>query len=214
MINPEPLLYEEHEVLERLNLRGHELEGLLNVGIIEPVARGVMGQPLYDAEAVAHLATREQGRRLADALWWDFDLQRPSYLPGHLPWARAVDLPCYPFDTNGKIIAREACTLNNFKDVRTCINWDDGTSHQNVGDGEKVQLVGQSIYSDDLGTDADFWRSCAQERGDGYRNKVNRHNASWFEADPGKDADLRAVDRVSMEWTKAVAGVKELMPNG
>jgi hypothetical protein len=70
----------------------------------------------------------------------------------------------------------------------------------------KVQLVGQSIYSDDLGTDADFWRSFAQERGDGYRNKVNRHNASWFEADPGKDADLRAVDRVSLEWTKAVAG--------
>lgn len=64
----------------------------------------------------------------------------------------------------------------------------------------KVQLVGQSIYSDDLGTDTDFWRSCAQERGDGYRNKVNRHNASWFEADPGKDADLRAVDRVLLEW--------------
>lgn len=39
-----------------------------------------------------------------------------------------------------------------------------------------------------------------------YRNKVNRHNASWFEADPGKDADLRAVDRVSLEWTKVVAG--------
>lgn len=72
------------------------------------------------------------------------------------------------------------------------------------GPVRKVQLVGQSIYSDDLGTDADSWRSCAQERGDGYRNKVNRHNA--FEADPGKDADLRAVDRVSLEWTKAVAG--------
>ncbi|MGY8632541.1 hypothetical protein RAD15_08590 [Bradyrhizobium sp. 14AA] len=28
----------------------------------------------------------------------------------------------------------------------------------------KVQLVGQSIYSDDLGTHADFWRSCAGAR--------------------------------------------------
>lgn len=36
--------------------------------------------------------------QLADAPWWDFDLKRPGYMPGHLPWARAVDLPCYPFD--------------------------------------------------------------------------------------------------------------------
>lgn len=98
MTNPAPPLYEEYEVLERLNLRGHELEGLLNVGIIVPVARGVMGQPLYCTEAIDRLATKEQGRRLADALWWDFDLKRPGYMPRHLPWARAVDLPCYPFD--------------------------------------------------------------------------------------------------------------------
>jgi len=68
------------------------------------------------------------------------------------------------------------------------------------------------VYSDDLGTDAEFWRTCAQERGDGYRNKVNRHNARWFEADPGKEADERVVDLIALEWTKTVAGVKELMP--
>lgn len=93
-----PPLYDEYEVVERLNPRGYELEGLLNVGIIAPVAHGIMGQPLYCAAAIDHLATREQGRRLADARWWDFDLKRPGYMPGHLPWARAVDLPCYPFD--------------------------------------------------------------------------------------------------------------------
>ncbi|WP_439402903.1 ATP-dependent Clp protease proteolytic subunit [Bradyrhizobium sp. DASA03068] len=35
-------------------------------------------------------------------------------------------------DMNGKIIVREACTLNDFKDVRTCINWDNGTSHRDM----------------------------------------------------------------------------------
>lgn len=41
-------------------------------------------------------------------------------------------------DMNGKIIAREACTLNDFKDVRTCINWDDGTSHRDMKDSSGI----------------------------------------------------------------------------
>ena len=31
-------------------------------------------------------------------MWWDFDLQKPSYMPPGAPWARAIDLPFYPFD--------------------------------------------------------------------------------------------------------------------
>ncbi|UPJ76165.1 hypothetical protein [Bradyrhizobium sp. 187] len=41
-------------------------------------------------------------------------------------------------DMNGKVIAREACTLNDFQDVRTCINWDDGTSHRDMKDSKGV----------------------------------------------------------------------------
>ncbi|MGY4288790.1 hypothetical protein ACVWXO_008010 [Bradyrhizobium sp. LM2.7] len=41
-------------------------------------------------------------------------------------------------DMNGKVIAREACTLNDFKDVRTCINWDDGTSHRDMKDSNGI----------------------------------------------------------------------------
>ncbi|QHP70026.1 hypothetical protein EI171_23655 [Bradyrhizobium sp. LCT2] len=93
-----PPLYEEYEVLERLNLKGYELESLLNVGIIAPVAGGPSGAPRYCAETIDHLAAPEQRTRLADALWWDFDLQRTSNIPPHAPWARAVDLPFYPFD--------------------------------------------------------------------------------------------------------------------
>lgn len=41
-------------------------------------------------------------------------------------------------DMSGKLIAREACALNDFKDVRTCINWDDGTSHRDMKDSNGV----------------------------------------------------------------------------
>lgn len=93
-----PSLYGEHEVLVRLQLGGSELEVLLDIGIIAPVAGGPTGEPRYCAETVDHLAGREQRIRLGDALWWDFDLNRPGYIPHGTPWARAVDLPFYPFD--------------------------------------------------------------------------------------------------------------------
>jgi hypothetical protein len=43
---------------------------------------------------------------------------------------------------NGRTIAREACTMNDFNDVRTCIDWDNGTAHRDMkndkGDWIKV----------------------------------------------------------------------------
>ncbi|WLA83214.1 helix-turn-helix domain-containing protein [Bradyrhizobium elkanii] len=78
----------------------------------------------------------------------------------------------------------------------------------------KVQLVGQSVYSDDLEGDADFWQGCVREwkRGAGYRDRVNRRNAGWFQTDLGKDADTRVVDLISEEWSRTVGAVTELMP--
>jgi hypothetical protein len=36
-------------------------------------------------------------------------------------------------DMNGKMIAREACTMvNEFNDVRTCLDWDKGTQHRDM----------------------------------------------------------------------------------
>ncbi|PDT87471.1 hypothetical protein CO669_25225 [Bradyrhizobium sp. Y36] len=95
---PAPRLYEAIEVLERLQLSGEELEELLNIGIVAPVAGGPNGEPRYSAETIDHLAAREQRTRLSDALWWDFELQQPAYMPPGAPWAPSVDLPFYPFD--------------------------------------------------------------------------------------------------------------------
>jgi hypothetical protein len=91
-------LYSTNDVLEQLQLRGHELEEMLNIGIIAPAAGGPTGEPRYCAETIDSLAVPAQRRRLSDALWWDFDLQQPAYVPAGAPWARAVDLPFYPFD--------------------------------------------------------------------------------------------------------------------
>lgn len=41
-------------------------------------------------------------------------------------------------DMTGEVIAREACTSNDFKDVRTCVNWDNGTSHRDMKDSNGV----------------------------------------------------------------------------
>ncbi|MET4181719.1 hypothetical protein ABIB94_003820 [Bradyrhizobium sp. JR7.2] len=57
-----------------------------------------------------------------------------SYLDsqGKIAFVKTVE------DMTGKVIVREACTLNDFNDVRTCINWDNGTSHRDMKDSNGV----------------------------------------------------------------------------
>lgn len=78
----------------------------------------------------------------------------------------------------------------------------------------KVQLVGQSIYADDLSEDDEFWRECEREwgRGNGYRDRVNGRNRGWFKSNGGKDADARVKMTIHQEWTNAVAAVQQLIP--
>jgi transcriptional regulator with XRE-family HTH domain len=78
----------------------------------------------------------------------------------------------------------------------------------------KVQLVGQSIYADELGEDDEFWRECEREwgRGLGYRDRVNRRNDGWFRSSTGRDADARVKAVIIQEWAKAIAAVEQLMP--
>jgi hypothetical protein len=80
----------------------------------------------------------------------------------------------------------------------------------------KVQLVGQSIYADELSEDDEFWRECEREwgRGNGYRDRVNGRNEGWFKSSDGKDADVRVKVVIHKEWATAVAAVKQLMPTG
>ncbi len=44
---------------------------------------------------------------------------------------------------DGKILVREACMFNDFKDVRTCLNWDSGTRHRDMKDmkGDWIKIA-------------------------------------------------------------------------
>jgi hypothetical protein len=78
----------------------------------------------------------------------------------------------------------------------------------------KVQLVGQSVYADQLSEDAEFWRECEREwgSGSGYRNRVNRRNDGWFKMNCGKDADARVTAVIHQEWRNTIASLEQLMP--
>jgi hypothetical protein len=80
----------------------------------------------------------------------------------------------------------------------------------------KTQLVGQSVYSDEMRPDADFWRACYREwgRGRGYRERVAQRNEGWFDDTPHSDSDTRVIETVQAEWEASVAAVAELLDQG
>ena len=77
----------------------------------------------------------------------------------------------------------------------------------------KAQLVGESIYADELVTDNDFRQGCSTESGKGYRDRVNGRNKNWFKQPVGKEADSRVNVAIAEEWSAAIASVSQLMPN-
>jgi hypothetical protein len=82
----------------------------------------------------------------------------------------------------------------------------------------KIQLVGQSVHSNELQIDDEHWRKCANEWGRGsrrnfrYRDRMNGHNNNWFEAERGREAESRVRAVITDEWAKTIAAVDQLMP--
>jgi transcriptional regulator with XRE-family HTH domain len=74
-----------------------------------------------------------------------------------------------------------------------------------------AQLVGESVQSDELGEDYDFWQKCIAESGRGYRDRINGHNRGWFEEEHKGDAEKRVVEAVSQKWNEAVEAVRGLL---
>ncbi|MHC2283023.1 hypothetical protein ACVME8_009666 [Bradyrhizobium diazoefficiens] len=110
----EPPLYHEYQVLKRLKIRASELFDLQNIGMLAPVAR-TGGDPMYCAETIDALATDYHSKRMACAIWWDFDLRRPRFLPAHFEWV-SPDVPFYPFDN----AEQEAWARRYYKLKRAC----------------------------------------------------------------------------------------------
>lgn len=77
-----------------------------------------------------------------------------------------------------------------------------------------AQLVGESIYADDLREDLEFWRACSAIAGRGYKDRVNEKNQHWFEDERHGEAEARVMELVAQKWSEAVTGVRALLPEG
>lgn len=77
----------------------------------------------------------------------------------------------------------------------------------------KAQLVGQSIYADEMRADFSFWRDCGKEwgRGSGYRERINDRNQQWFENAHSGQADARVLELVKENWDEAMATIRQLL---
>ncbi|TKV78929.1 hypothetical protein FDV58_24830 [Bradyrhizobium elkanii] len=95
----EPKVYDAYTVIAQLKLWKYEIDALLEIGIIVPVGRSVYGHPLFSAEAIDRLASKEHRERIRDALWWDFQSHPDRRGPRGRPWVAPVELPFYPFDS-------------------------------------------------------------------------------------------------------------------
>ncbi|WP_316166755.1 MULTISPECIES: helix-turn-helix transcriptional regulator [unclassified Bradyrhizobium] len=77
-----------------------------------------------------------------------------------------------------------------------------------------AQLVGESIYADDLREDLEFWRTCSAIEGRGYKDRVNQQNQHWFDEKRHGEAEARVMDLVAQKWGEAVTEVRALLPEG
>ena len=117
--------------------------------------------------------------------------------------------------------------LQKFKEIADNLLQDDQFSdahdliHQTVRTVEagfdalvrKAQLVGQSIHSDEMTGDANFWRVCMSEwgKGSGYRDRINKRNEVWFQEQNEGGADARVFQLVADSWHETVAVVRRLL---
>ena len=74
----------------------------------------------------------------------------------------------------------------------------------------KVQLMGQSLFRDQLKTDTKFWTACESEwgKGPGYRDRVLSHNRAWFKTEKAMQQELQSL--IEREWTQALERVTAL----
>lgn len=76
----------------------------------------------------------------------------------------------------------------------------------------KVQLMGQSLFREELKPDIAFWVECGSEwgRGPGYRDRVASRNANWFSDERRQELERELLALIEREWRGALANVESL----
>jgi hypothetical protein len=75
----------------------------------------------------------------------------------------------------------------------------------------RVQLVGQSIHADEMRLDAEFWQTCENVHGSGYRDRINDYNRQWFAETQEGTGDTRVIEVVRDAWKEAIESVRDLI---
>ena len=77
----------------------------------------------------------------------------------------------------------------------------------------KARIVGQSIYTEEMRGDAEFWQRLSKEwgRGSGYRERINALNAAWF-LEGNHDRVIEHVTELVREaWGQIVMSIRLLL---
>ncbi len=77
----------------------------------------------------------------------------------------------------------------------------------------KVQLMGQTAFRDEFKLDQSFWLACEREwgQGSGYRDRVTRHNVTWFKAPERFELEKQLHTLIEREWSQILNRVSSLL---
>jgi transcriptional regulator with XRE-family HTH domain len=78
---------------------------------------------------------------------------------------------------------------------------------------QKMQLMGQATFREEMKGDKTFWNICQSEwgRGSGYKNRIAAHNQEWFQQEERSVLEQEMLNMLQREWDEALAQVAGLL---
>lgn len=77
----------------------------------------------------------------------------------------------------------------------------------------KMQLLGETLFENELRKDAAFWRECENEwgKGGGYRERVAQRSRDWFDDDRHNELNSTIQNLLSSQWQESMDRVSALL---